>query len=149
MKTKITVMLVILLMGTAMAQDRKDRPNRKGDRTEISAEQKAELITKKMTLKLDLNKSQQDKVMALHLDNFSKMETKRKELKANREDGKRLTKEERHDQKLAMLDHKIEMKNEMKSILNAEQFEKWEASKKSPRKMKGKRGDKDSHNRRR
>ena len=41
MKTKITVMLAILLMGTAMAQDRKDRPNRKGDRTEISAEQKA------------------------------------------------------------------------------------------------------------
>ena len=41
MKTKITVMLAILLMGTAMAQDRKDRPNRKGDRTEISAEQVA------------------------------------------------------------------------------------------------------------
>ena len=94
----------------------------------LSPEQMATLSTKKMTLALDLNESQQAKVYELNLENASKRQSKQTELKALRasDDRKKPTKDEQFAMRSAMLDHQIAQKAKMEAILNKDQFTKWE-----------------------
>ena len=70
MKTLLTV-LVVCLGFSAMAQpphhDKKSK-YRSEKMKDLSAEQRAALMTKKMTLDLDLNETQQNQIYALILD---------------------------------------------------------------------------------
>ncbi|SMC46831.1 hypothetical protein [Cellulophaga tyrosinoxydans] len=116
---KVIAVLVLFVGLNAMAQKRENR--------NLNPEQIATLTTKKMTLDLDLNESQQSKIYELQLENaksrMTKMEAHRKE---NSESMKKLSSEERFAKKTEMLDHQIAQKKKIKTILNADQFEKWE-----------------------
>ena len=137
---------IAFLTLNATAQDKK---NRKGEFKDLSAEEVATLKTKKLTLELDLTESQQASVKALVLKEAKHRESSKaeREEKKKDEDAKKPTKEERYAMLNARLDRQIEMKKQMKSILNAEQYTKWEATlskkKKGLRKAgKGKRSGK-------
>ncbi len=105
----------------------------------LSAEEMATLQTKKMTLHLGLNESQQAEVKKINLENA----TKRKAMMAARNSQKesdelvKPTKEERLKMANMKLDHQIAMKAKMKAILNDEQFAKWEKAQ-ARKEMKGK-----------
>lgn len=118
------------------AQDKKDM-HREGDRKEraermssYTAEEQAQLQTKRMTLDLDLTEAQQQKIMALNLENAKErkaMMEARKAMMGQKEAGKELSKEEKLKMKNDMLDKQIAMKQQMKTILDEKQYAKWES----------------------
>ena len=142
MKNVIIIALALFALQITAQQNKKGK-HQNGERAnrmeQISAEDMASLHTKRMTLHLDLNASQQAEVMKINLENA----TKRKEMMAERQakkqsgDTKKPTPEERLKMANARLDHKIAVKAKMKTILNPEQFAKWEKAE-SRRGMKGK-----------
>lgn len=89
----------------------------------MTPEQQATLWSKKMTLDLDLTETQQNQIYALVL----KKTKKQQERRANRPK-ERPSQEEIYQNKVEQLDEKIAMRNEMKSILTSEQYEKWNQS---------------------
>lgn len=110
-----------MMVGVAVnAQDRKERPE------PLKPEQKVELQIKKMTLALDLNDKQQKKIEKLLLDSNKERLLEREHYKALKQDGKKLSSEERFAMKSKRLDNKIAMKSAMKEILTKEQFEKFD-----------------------
>ena len=117
------------------AQNTNGRSNRerspKMDRLqELTPEEMATLQTKKMTLHLDLNESQQKEIQKLNLENAKERKANMETRKAQRESGtmQKPSKEERLKMMNQRLDRQIEMKAKMKKILNAEQYAKWEKS---------------------
>ncbi|WP_142783997.1 hypothetical protein [Changchengzhania lutea] len=142
---KKLIMIAIAFVGLqTIAQQRPERPNR--ERAEkmsnMSAEDAATLKTKKMTLHLDLNESQQSKIYKLNLENVKKRKTFMAARKARKEsdNATKPTQEERLQMMNAKLDHQIATKQQMKTILNEAQYEKWErAQMKMSQKKKGKR----------
>lgn len=134
---KKLILIAIAFIGMqAIAQDQpKEAPrnhNRNQKMMNLSAEEIATLQTKKMTLYLDLNDSQQAKIQKINLENATKRKEMIANFKAKKESGelKRPTDEERFKMENAKLDHKIAMKAKMKDILNEEQFAKWEKAQK-------------------
>ncbi len=139
---KLIVIAIALISIQAIAQtERRDRPERAQKMNNLSAEEMATLKTKKMTLFLDLNESQQIEVQKINLENVTLRKKMMEERKARRENGasQRPTKEERLKMENDRLDHKIAMKAKMKKILNEEQYAKWE---KAQLRMASKRKDK-------
>lgn len=133
---KIAIILIALVTLQVTAQEKKRELKQDGQRErmetmkDLTPEETATLQTKKMTLHLDLNEAQQNKVQALFLEEAKFRKAKMEERKAIKEnsDMKTFTKEDKVKMMNERLDHQIEMKQKMKSILNAEQYEKWEAS---------------------
>lgn len=130
------VVAIILLSGIVLTAQRHEG-KRKGMR-DFNPEQIAELQTKKMTLALDLNTTQQKEIKLIMLDNAEYKKQKMAERKAKKESDTRPTEDEKFAIQNERLDHMIAQKTKMKNILTLEQFEKWE-------KMQHKRksGDKD------
>ena len=119
--------MAILVMATisVTAQDH-NMKGKRGDMKDLSPEQVATLQTKKMTLALDLNESQQAKVKTILTKDATVRKAKMEERKANKEDGKKvLTSEEKYAKQNEKLDYQIARKAQMKSILNTDQYEKW------------------------
>lgn len=150
---KLILVAVALFALQVSAQDEKKEKHNRGERGEkmmnISAEEMATLQTKKMTLALDLNESQQAKIQKMNLENA----TKRKEMMAKRKakkesgDAKKPTDKERLAMANTRLDHKIAEKAKMKDILNDEQYAKWEKHQsRSEKKGKGKKKGKKKEN---
>jgi phosphatidate phosphatase PAH1 len=109
------------------------------DRPEYTPDQIAEIKTKKMTLMLDLNETQQTKIMALELEAAKARELKFSEKKSD----EKPSDEERFKMQSERLDRQIAHKKSMKSILTKTQFEKWEKSmpaKGKRRNQKGRKG---------
>jgi len=131
---KIVIILFALVALQVTAQEKKRDHQRDGQRAQMEAmkdlspEEIATLQTKKMTLHLDLNETQQKKVETLFLEEAKLRKAKMEERKAIKESGERktITKEDKYKMMNERLDRQIEMKQKMKSILNDEQFEKWE-----------------------
>lgn len=122
------ILMAILVMATisVTAQDH-NMKGKRGDLKDLSPEQVATLQTKKMTLALDLNESQQAKIKTILTEDATARKAKMEERKASKEDGKKvLTAEEKYARQNERLDHQIARKEEMRSILSADQFEKWE-----------------------
>lgn len=134
MKKAILIAIALVAIQVS-AQERNERPNReKNSRMEkmqdLTPEEMATLQTKKMTLHLDLNESQQRAVQKLNLQNATERKARMEARKAQKEAGnmQKPSKEERLKMMNEMLDHKIAMKAKMKEILNADQYAKWEQS---------------------
>ena len=128
---KLVIIAIALISLQGIAQQRNERPNRDA-RTQkmnnLSPDEFAELRTKKMTLHLDLNSDQQKKIYALNLEN-AKMRQKMMEAhRAQRAEGnlEKPSKEDRLRMQNNKLDHQIAMKAKMKTILNENQYAKWE-----------------------
>jgi len=113
--------IIMSTLSFAQPPQRGDRTPQKTNKTaNLSAENRATLMSKKMTLKLDLSKEQQAKVYQLFLEKTQK----RKDSKRHKQETK-LTKEMRFETLNNRLDQKIAFKTEMKSILTKEQYTRW------------------------
>ena len=93
---------------------------------EMSPEQEATLWTKKMTLELDLNETQQDQMYALILEKAKAKSQRFKNLPKERPNEEQI-----FEMEVDRLDQKIAMKKALKSILTKKQFERWELMEKS------------------
>lgn len=133
-KVLIVVIALIALQVTAQEKKKEMRKEIQKERMErmnnLTPEEAATLQTKKMTLHLDLTEAQQAKIQALNLEEAKARKAKMEENKSRRESGemKQFTKEDKFKMMNDRLDHQIAMKKKMKSILNEEQYKKWEAS---------------------
>lgn len=129
-KLIIIAVAFVALQGIAFAQgpQKLDRKNKMHLMHDLSPEEAATLHTKKMTLHLDLNKSQQDDIYKINLENAKKRKEMMETFKAKKESGnmEKPSKEARLKMMNAKLDHQIAMKAKMKKILNEEQYAKWE-----------------------
>lgn len=131
---KLIIIAVALFALQVTAQEQKREHHKKGERAHnmknISAEDMATLQTKRMTLRLDLNASQQAEVMKINLEKATKKKAMMAERKAKKESGdaQKPTQKQRLEKANAKLDHKIAMKAKMKNILDETQFSKWEKS---------------------
>lgn len=143
---KLLVIAIALFTLNGIAQERKknsDRKDRSESRMEMTPSEIANLKAKKLTLKLDLTDAQQKKVQNVFLTQAKANEDLRKERKvADGEKKEKPSKEEFMKMQNLRLDQQIEMKREMKSILTAEQYAKFEKMKPREHKRKGKRGEK-------
>ncbi len=122
------LVLVILVMAaiSVTAQDH-NMKGKRGDMKDLSPEQVATLQTKKMTLALDLNESQQSKIKSILTEDAKTRKSKMVAYKANMKDGKKvMTADEKYATQNERLDYQIARKKEMKSILTPEQFKKYE-----------------------
>jgi len=121
---KSTMLIAFLLIGTiSFAQPTKrnrETPPPMDKMADMPAENIATLMSKKMTLQLDLSEAQQAKVYDLILANT----VQKKAQRANRPDGKP-SKEMHFEMQNKMLDNKIAFNKAMKSILNDTQYTLW------------------------
>lgn len=142
---KLFVLALLIVSGSMLAQkpmhhETKKQHHKKEFIKDLSAEQLATLKTKKMTLALDLNKDQQNKMYTLNLDQAKnrkqKIEARKKAME--KADGQKpeLSSEEKFNRMNSQLDKKIALKNKAKSILTEEQFQKWERLQKHTKKKK-------------
>lgn len=124
-KAMLIFMALTTFAITAQNKDAVSKDHRGQLRENLTPEQRAELHTKKMTLALDLNDSQQQKVKQVFLDM-----AKNKPARSNM---KEMTDQQKFEAKSAMLDRRIAMKKQLKEILTEEQLAKWEKSLQSRR----------------
>lgn len=120
-KLFLTTLLFVTVI--SIAQENKQK------REELTLEQKVELRVKKMTLDLDLNTKQQEEIKAIFLEEGKSMESRKNEMRENKEQRKELSADERFEMKNKMLDKQAEMKAKMKEILTPEQISKFEKMK--------------------
>lgn len=144
---KLFVIAILLVGFLTFAQEKGlqkgDRKAKMENRESLSPDQQAELQVKRMTLDLDLNIKQQGELKRIVLEQAKKREAKKAEWKANKEAGNSLSKDEKFAMKNQMLDEQIAMKAEIKKILTADQFAKWEAKQAERKdKMQDRRGSK-------
>ena len=143
-KTIGLLALVLLLTVSVNAQRQQNQRNRVG--LNQTPEQIATLQSKKMALALDLDKKQLDAVYNLMKENADEREKLRAEMKAKKQDGNKPDNSQRFELKNNSLDKQIANKSEMKNILNAEQYQKWEKmsaqkNRKGNKKMKNNRNN--------
>lgn len=132
MKKVLLVALAFIGLQVA-AQEHKGENRRHHNKmmTNLSAEEIATLKTKKMTLLLDLNEAQQNKILEINLEKATKRKAMVANRKAQKENGsaQKPTEKERYAREIAKLDRMIAEKAQMKTILNKTQYEKWEQAK--------------------
>lgn len=139
---KIILIALIVIASQVNAQQKEYANNMRGDRSErfsdMTPDEIATLQAKKMTLRLDLNESQQKEIKKLILENASSRKSKMEAFKAKKESGEmaKPSKEERLKMMNERLDKQIEMKAKMKKILSDEQYAKWQADKEKMTKQK-------------
>lgn len=137
---KLLVIALAIITIQVNAQDKKERKHKGVDYT---AEEIAQLQTKKMTLALDLTEAQQREVNIINLENAKARKAKMATRKAKKDSDVKPSKEEKLKMKNSRLDAQIANKQKMKSILNADQYTKWEKHQGKRNHKKGKRkGDK-------
>ena len=118
---KKVFLVALLFVGiTTFAQEKREQ------REKLTPEQRVELQAKKMKLDLDLNDKQVADVKKLLLEQAKKREAKKAEFQAKKDDAKKPTSDEIYAMKNKMLDEQIANKAEMKKILTADQYKKWE-----------------------
>lgn len=125
------LVLIIIAFATlhvsAQEQKRELKKQHRSENANYSPEESAQLQTKRLTLKLDLNEKQQKEVSILFLEEATLRQSRKEafsEVKAKAENNS-LSKEDRLKMKNDRLDHQIALKKKMKSILSTEQYDKW------------------------
>lgn len=102
--------------------ERETHPSQRMEKMKaLSPVQEATLWSKKMTLELDLNETQQDQMYALILEKAKTRDQRFKNLPKERP-----TKEQIYKMEVDRLDQEIAMKKALKSILTERQLERWE-----------------------
>ena len=147
MKKIISIFLILFSAFLIAQPPHQQSPPEKGMErmNKLTAEQQATLWSKKMTLELDLNDTQEQQLYALVLNKANNYKKRR----ANRLK-ERPNSEEKYQMQVDLLEEKIAMKKAMKSILTAEQYGLWEKSQKKKELMKkkhlkGKKKQKNKH----
>jgi hypothetical protein len=136
MKRIVGLTVIVLLISFSINAQQKQERKHKG--SDFTTEQNATLMTKKMTLKLDLDENQQKEIFTLMKQNMSERKAKMTEFKKQKETGTEFTSEQRFEMQNSRLDKQIQHKTAMKTILSKDQFEQWEKTMKT-RKRNGNR----------
>ncbi|MBT0607510.1 hypothetical protein [Aequorivita echinoideorum] len=126
MKNVIVILMVLATFGLNAQNEKSGRMAKRAQMEKYTPEQKAELRSKQMALKLDLNEAQQAKVKQILVEN-SKTKPERSK------NWKEMSSEEKFKAKNDMLDRRIALKKKMKEILTEEQFAKMERDNKQRR----------------
>jgi len=145
---KNLICILILVFATTFSTQAQKKRGRKG--SEMTTKQQATLKVKRMTLALDLNATQQKEIMALMMTKIDAVKEMKAVKKENKKSEKRPSADAIFTMKNKYLDAQIMMKNKMKQILTAVQFQKFEKLAKTKKRMaakkmkhqKGKRGKK-------
>lgn len=118
------MIFMVLASFTITAQNKlsESKPHRQETKKNLTAAQKAELHSKKLTLELDLTDSQQKEIKQLFLGH-------KKDKSAYSKNRKEISSEEKFETKKENMDQRIALKRELKRILTKEQYEKWELKK--------------------
>ena len=106
---KSIILIFIFFCAFSFAQNKKDN---------LSPEQKSTLITKRMSLRLDLSDSQEKEVYDLFLARI-----KNKQRNTTK---KELTPDQKYERRLNRINQAIALKRAMKKILSEEQYKKFE-----------------------
>ena len=114
---KKLIVAALLVVGLTTYAQKKE--GRRAGKEKLTLEQKVDIQVKKMTKDLDLNEKQTNDVRVLVTKQIEKREAKRKEM----EDFKT---KKREELKAQMKSEKEAVSIEMKKILTAEQYAKWE-----------------------
>lgn len=127
---------MVFLSGLYMSAQQGPQQGHDHQMRDLTPEQMATLGTKKMTLALDLTESQQAKVKSILKEKATDRQAKREAYQNKREAGEKpkLSPEERYTMQNDRLDRQIAYKKEMKNILTAEQYAKWEKMQEGKRK---------------
>ncbi|WP_438973353.1 hypothetical protein [Polaribacter sp.] len=120
---KTAGILAFLFVVTFTANAQQKRENR---RPNFSVEQKTELAVKKLVLTLDLSEKQKNKVTPLILEQITKREATTKERRRVRAQNEKPSTDKVFEMQNNQLQSKIDFKNKMKQILDAEQFERFQ-----------------------
>jgi len=128
---KTWILAMAMMVGFAMnaqplATGMNGKKPGKEHRDPFTPAQRAELRSKKLALKLDLNDKQQKEIQKLMAAREAEKEQLMANHKAEREAAKRPTADDRFSMMNKRLDAEISMKKELKKILTAEQFAKYE-----------------------
>lgn len=122
---KTAILIAALFVTSLLAAQNNQTKHEKGQKTKPTPEQRAEIISKELTLALDLNDKQAQEVKALEEKMVEKRFAKMEEMKKMKDQNAKPTNEERLKRKNEMLDDEIAHQNEMKKILSNEQYAKW------------------------
>jgi protein CpxP len=131
---KTWILAMAMMVGVTMSAQKPERHNNERGTKKVhhdlfTPEQKAELRAKHLTLQLDLSDKQQTEMKKLFLANAQEMKKAHEQHKANREAGKKPTQDERFAMETKKLDTQITNKREIKKILTADQYQKFEKMK--------------------
>lgn len=138
MKTYLLILVVFLsTFSYGQRPNRMRAQNQVNQEQQMSAEQRAQLQLKKMTLSLNLNEKQQKSIYPLLLQNIEKRDKKMAEIKAKRDKGERLTADERFELQNERLDNQIQMRKDLEKILTPEQLKIHDANQKEMRNAAG------------
>lgn len=111
MKTsKIQILWIVLLVAGQSLVVRAQRP----DDEKLTPEERAELITTRLKITLNLSDEQVAKVKQIQTDHFKKVETDRAEIKAHRDAAR-----DKRDKQIEATEI------ELKKVLTADQFKKY------------------------
>ena len=136
----IIIALALVFGMTTFAQERKMG---KKNKEKLTPQERVEFQVKRLTKDLDLTTKQAEQVKSLMTKKSEVREAKKKEMDAKRASGTKPTAEEREAMKTRMQDEVTSLKTEMKTILSAEQYTKWEQNFEDRKdKMMEKRADK-------
>ncbi|MEC4004771.1 hypothetical protein OX283_008885 [Flavobacterium sp. SUN052] len=121
---KKLVVFALLVVGlTTFAQEGRKRGEGK---EKLPPEQRVEKQLEKMTKDLNLNEKQTAQVKELLTKENAERQAKKAEMEAKRADGTKPTPEEKMAMKEKIDQRIVTHKAEMKKILNADQYTKWE-----------------------
>ena len=126
----------LFLMGFTVLSFAQNGSNEMKKRNQFTPEQQAILKTKEMVLQLDLNKFQENQILAL---NEKRSENRQKIMESHRaikQGDQQLSSDEKFKMKNEMLDAQIKYQSEIKKILEVKQFEEWRVSSKHKYTMK-------------
>jgi hypothetical protein len=131
---KLVVIALALFTLNGVAQDKRknhnDREMHSELRKQMTPSDIADLKSKKLALKLDLSDTQQAKVHTLILDQATAHKDLRKKHQAeNAEKKGKPSKDDFVKMENFKLDQQLKMKREMKALLTAEQYSKFEQMK--------------------
>ncbi len=121
---KIASILILVFAFTLTTQAQKR--GKRMQKEQMTVEQQTILEVKKMTLALELSDAQQRKIQPLVAAKVSDRRAQFERMKKLREEKKMPTADERFKNQNERLDKEIAYQKEMKSILNKDQYEKFQ-----------------------
>lgn len=122
MKKIVSVLLLVFaVVFTTDAQHKRKKMRKE----RMTPEQHATLAVKKMTLHLELSDAQQRKIKPLLLAQAKEKHAMLKKMKEAKDKKEQISAEKKFKKASAHLDRQIAFQRKMKTILNAEQYEKF------------------------
>lgn len=146
MKKLILIALAFVTLQATAQEQKRDHKKESAFKT-FTAEEVATIQTKKMTLLLDLDASQQREIQKINLEKATARKAHIEARKAKKENStnEKPSKEDRVSKINKMLDAKIANKAKMKQLLNAKQYAKWEKAQSKMDKHHKRKNQKKSH----